>query len=117
VFRRQLETVIENCWTRLEKSTYFFIAVQGRATDVLHGISKCTIYEETFQALNDRFRDKYFAAAYRREQKERTDNLESPCKTATTIEQIAQRTYPNLPETTLRRKMGECSSTGYKIRT
>jgi hypothetical protein len=41
VFCRQFQTVAEqNCWTRLEKSIFLIIALEGRATDVLHGVSK-----------------------------------------------------------------------------
>jgi hypothetical protein len=38
VFRHQFETVAEhNCWTCQKKSTYLITALQGQATDMLHG--------------------------------------------------------------------------------
>jgi hypothetical protein len=50
---------------RQEKSTYLITSLQGRATDVLHGILKSATYEETLQALDERFGDQHFAAAFR----------------------------------------------------
>jgi hypothetical protein len=65
VFRRQIENAEEdNCWTHSGKSTYLITALQGRATDVLHGVPKCAIYEETLEALEDRFGDQHLAADY-----------------------------------------------------
>jgi hypothetical protein len=59
VFRRQFETVAEhNSWTR-EKSAYLITAMEGRATDVLHGIPRCASYEDTLQALEDRIGDQH----------------------------------------------------------
>jgi hypothetical protein len=47
VFRRQFDTIAKhNCWTCQEKSTHLIIALQGRATDVRHGIPKSATYEE-----------------------------------------------------------------------
>jgi hypothetical protein len=66
VFRLQFETVAEhNCWAGQEKSTYLITSLQGLATDVLHRIQKSAIYDETLQALEERFRDQHFAAAFR----------------------------------------------------
>lgn len=46
VFRRQFETVVEhNCWTPRERTTYLIAALQGRASEVVHGIVKGTIYD------------------------------------------------------------------------
>jgi hypothetical protein len=64
VFRRQLETVADhNCWTRLEKFSYFTTTLQGRATDVLQGVPKETTYGETLETLEDRFGDQHRDAA------------------------------------------------------
>jgi hypothetical protein len=82
VFCRQFETAAEhNCWTRQEKSTYFITAMQCRATDVLHGIPRCATYEDTLQALEDRFGDQHFAATFRSQLKTRTQKQENPCRT------------------------------------
>jgi hypothetical protein len=73
VFRRQSEAVVEcNCWTLLEISTYLIAALQGRATDVLHGVPKGATCEEAFEILDDRFADQHLAAAYRSQLKSRT---------------------------------------------
>jgi hypothetical protein len=65
VFRRRFEIVVEhNRWSDREKSTYIVTALKGRAADVLYGIPTSTPYEETLQALEDRFRDQHFSAAY-----------------------------------------------------
>jgi hypothetical protein len=56
VFRRQFETVEgHNCWTHLEKFVYLITSLQGRATDMLHGVPKGASYEETIEAWEDRF--------------------------------------------------------------
>jgi hypothetical protein len=66
VFRRQFEIVAEhNRWSNREKSTYLITALKTRAADVLPGIPANTTYENTLQALEDRFGDQHFAAAYR----------------------------------------------------
>jgi hypothetical protein len=58
VFQCQSETIIEhNCWTHLEKYTYLITALHGWATDVLHRAPKGETYEETLEALEDRFED------------------------------------------------------------
>jgi hydroxypyruvate isomerase len=47
VFRHEFENVAEhNGRTLKEKSTYLITALEGRATDMLHGISKGATYEE-----------------------------------------------------------------------
>jgi hypothetical protein len=53
-----------NHWSDQEKSTYLIIALKGRAADVLPRIPTNTTYEDTLQALEDRFGDQHFAAAY-----------------------------------------------------
>jgi hypothetical protein len=47
------------------KFTYLITALKGRATDGLHGVPKGATYEETPDALEDRFGDQHLAAAYR----------------------------------------------------
>jgi benzoyl-CoA reductase/2-hydroxyglutaryl-CoA dehydratase subunit BcrC/BadD/HgdB len=60
VFQRQFETVAEhNCCTWQGKYTYLTTALQGRAADVLHGISRSATYEETLHDLKDRFGDQH----------------------------------------------------------
>jgi hypothetical protein len=50
VFSPQFETVAKhNGWTRQEKSTHLITALQGRATDVLHGIPIGVTFEQTTQ--------------------------------------------------------------------
>jgi hypothetical protein len=39
------------------------IIFQGWATDMLHGVPKEVTYEETLEALEDRFGDQHLAAA------------------------------------------------------
>jgi hypothetical protein len=76
VFRPLLETVAEhNCQTCQEKSTYFITTLQGRATDLLHGVLKGAIYEETHEALEDHFGDQHLAAAYCNQLKSRTQGV------------------------------------------
>jgi hypothetical protein len=73
VLRRQFENVAEhNWWNPRERAKYLIAAVQGRVSNVLHGVSKGAPYEETPEALEDRFRDQHLAAAYRRQLKTRT---------------------------------------------
>jgi hypothetical protein len=65
VFRRQFETVAEHDqWSEREKSTYLISALKGRAAEVLPAIPTNTTYEDALQALEDRFGDQHFAAAY-----------------------------------------------------
>jgi hypothetical protein len=45
--------------------------LKGQAADVLHGIATDTNYEEALQAIDDRFGDQHFAAAYRSQLKTR----------------------------------------------
>jgi hypothetical protein len=69
VFRRQFETVAQhNHWSPQEKSAYLITTLKDRVTDVLHGIPTNATYEETLQALEDRFGGQHFAAAFRQQQ-------------------------------------------------
>jgi hypothetical protein len=108
VFRRQFETVAEhNCWTQQGKYTYLITALQGRAADVLHGIPTSATYNETLQALEDRFGDHHVATVYRSQLKARTHRAgESLREFATAIEQLAYRAYPTLPEEHIRWEAG-----------
>ncbi|XP_033609725.1 uncharacterized protein LOC117282787 [Cryptotermes secundus] len=109
VFRRQFETVAEhNQWTDKEKSTYLITALKGRAAEILPGIPANTTYEETLQALEDRFGDQHFAAAYHCQLRTRTQKpTESLQDFATAIELLALRAYPNLPANHIGREAGK----------
>jgi hypothetical protein len=73
MFRCQFQTVAEhNHWTPREKATYLIAALQGRACDVLHGVPRGSTYDETIEALEDRFGGQHLAAAYRSQLKTRT---------------------------------------------
>jgi hypothetical protein len=107
VFRRQFETVAEhNRRSEKEKSTYLITTLKGRAADVLHGIPTITTYEGTLQALEDRFGDQHFAAAYRCQWTRTQEAAKSLQYFATSIEQLAHLAYPTLPEEHIWRKAG-----------
>jgi hypothetical protein len=97
--RCQLKTLAEhNCWTHLEKSAYLISALHGQSTSMLHRVLKGATYEETPEALEDRFRDQHLAATYRNQLKRRTQGVgESFQEFATAIEQLCP---PHLPSTT-----------------
>jgi hypothetical protein len=109
VFGRQLETVAEhNQWSDKEKSTYLITTLKGRAAGVLPGIPTYTTYKDTLQALEDRFGDQHFAAAYHCQLRTRTQKPgESLQDFATAIELLARRTYPNLPADHIGREAGK----------
>lgn len=87
---------------------YLIIALKGHAADVLHGIPTNTTYEETLQALEDRFGDQHIAAAYHYQLTTRTQKAgESLQDFAIAIEQISHRAYPTLPEDHIRREAGK----------
>jgi hypothetical protein len=73
-------------------------ALKGQATNVLHDIPTSPTYEEILQALENRFGDQHFAAAYccqlTRTQRAR-DSLQD---SAVAVEQLAHRAYPTLHE-------------------
>jgi hypothetical protein len=116
VFRRQFEIVAEhNRWSDRGKSTYLITALKGRAADVLYGIPTNTTYEETLRALEDRFGDQRFSAAYRCQLTSRTQKTgESLQDFATAIEQLAHRAYPTLPEDHVRKEAGRAFTYGVK---
>jgi hypothetical protein len=65
-FRRHFDIIAEhNHWSDREKSTYLITALKDRAADVLPGTPTNATYEYTLQAVEDRFGDRHFAAAYR----------------------------------------------------
>jgi hypothetical protein len=87
--------------------------MQGWVTDMLHGIPRNAAYEETFLALEDRFRDQHFAAAFRSQLKTRTQRSgESLQEFATAIKQLALRVYPTLPEEHIRQEAGKVFADG-----
>jgi hypothetical protein len=109
VFWCQFKTVAEhNCWACQEKSTYLIIALQGRATEVLHGVLKGVTYEETLEALEDRIWDQHMAAAYGSWLKSRTQGVgESLQIFATAVEWLAHCAYTAVPEDHIRREAGK----------
>jgi hypothetical protein len=114
MYRRQFETVADhNRWMPQEKATYLIAALQGRACDVLHGVPRGATYEETIEALEDRFGDQHLAAAYRSQLKTRTQKAgESLQEFATAIEQLFLRAYPGLPEDHVRKEAGKAFADG-----
>jgi hypothetical protein len=71
--------------------------------------------EETLQALEDRFGEQHFAAAYRCQSTTRTQKAgESSQDFATAIEQLAHRAYPTLPDDHIRREAGRAFAWGVK---
>ncbi|PNF17836.1 hypothetical protein B7P43_G05714 [Cryptotermes secundus] len=90
------------------KSTYLITALKGRAAEVLPGIPANTTYEETLQALENRFRDQHFAAAYHCQLRTRTQRPgESLQDFATAIELLSRCAYPNLPPDHIGREAGK----------
>jgi hypothetical protein len=90
-----------------EKSIYLIATLKGRAADVLYGIPKNATYEETLQALQDRFGDQHFAALFRSRLKTRIQRAgESLQDFAITVEQLAHRAYPTLPDEHKRQEAG-----------
>jgi hypothetical protein len=84
---------------------YLMTALKGWVADVLYGIPKNTTYEETLQALQDRFGDQYFAALFRSQLKTRIQRAgESLQDFAIAVEQLAHHAYPTLPDEHIRRE-------------
>jgi hypothetical protein len=89
---------------------YLITALKGRAADVLPGIPTYTTYEDTLQALEDRFGDQHFAAAYSCQLTTRTQKAgESLQDSATAIELRVHRACPTLPEDHIGREAGKVS--------
>jgi hypothetical protein len=79
--------------------TYLITALKGRAADVLPCIPTNTSYGDTLQALEDRFGDQHFAAAYHCQLTTRKEEArESLQDFVTAIELLAHCAYPTLPE-------------------
>jgi hypothetical protein len=67
-------------------------------------------YEETLKALEDRFRDQHFAAAFCSQLKTRTQRAgESLQDFATAVKQLAHCAYPTLLEDHIRREAGKAN--------
>jgi BMFP domain-containing protein YqiC len=78
-------------WAHCVKATRLVAALQGEASDVLHGVPERAMYEETVEALEDRFGYHHMAAAYHSQLKARTqDDGESPQESATAVRQMTQ---------------------------
>jgi hypothetical protein len=83
------------------------------AADVLPGIPTNTIYDYTLQALEGRFGDQHFAAAYRCQLTARTQKArESQQDFSMAIELLAHRAYSTVPEVHIGREAGKISHTG-----
>jgi hypothetical protein len=85
VFWLQFETVAKhNCWTCQDKYTYLISTLQGRVTEVLQGVPKGATYEETLEALEDRFGDQHLASTYCSQLKTRTPGVGKPFQESVT---------------------------------
>jgi hypothetical protein len=85
-----------------EKIYVLITALKGRVADVLY-----VAYEETLQALQDRFGDQHFAALFRSQLTTRIQRAgESLQDFAIAIEQLAHHDYPTLPDEHIRREAG-----------
>jgi hypothetical protein len=93
--------------------TYLITALKGRAADLLPGIPTNTSYGDTLQALEDRFGDQHFAAAYRCQLTTRKQKAgESLQDFATAIELLAHCAYPMLPEDHIGREAAKAFAYG-----
>jgi hypothetical protein len=87
--------------------------LHARATDVLHGVPKRATYEETLEALEDRFGNQLMAAAYRSHIKARIQCVgESLQEFTTAVEQVDHRAYSALPEGHIRKEAGKAFASG-----
>lgn len=74
---------------RLEKYTYLITALH-----VLHRVPKGATYDETLQALEERFRDQHLDVAHRCQLKMRTQGVrESLQEFGTAVKQLAHLHY------------------------
>jgi hypothetical protein len=104
-----------NQWSDRDKSTYLITALKGKAADVLPGIPTNTTYEDTLRALEDRFGDQHFGAAYRCQLTTRIQNTgESLQDFATAIETLARHAYPNLLTDYVAREAGKAFTYGIR---
>jgi hypothetical protein len=82
--------------------------MEGRAVEVLYGILLNATYEETLQALENRFGDQHFAAAYRCQLTTRTQKARKSLQDfATNTELLAHRVYPTMPEDHIKGEAGK----------
>jgi hypothetical protein len=78
---------------------------------VLHGITTCTTYEDTLQALEDRFGNQHFADAYRCQLTTRAQKAGDTLQDfATAIEELAHRSNTTLFEDHIWREAGKAYS-------
>jgi hypothetical protein len=82
---------------------YLITTLKGWAADVLHGTPKNATYQETLQALEDRFGDQQFATLFYSQLKTRTQRAgESLRDFATAVDRLAHGAYPTLPDEHIR---------------
>jgi hypothetical protein len=68
--------------------------LQGRATNILHGVRKGTTYEETLEALEDHFGDQHLATAYHSHLEARNQDVGETLQEYTiAIKQLAHHAY------------------------
>jgi hypothetical protein len=110
---RQFGTKAEhNCWVSQEISTYLMTALQGQASDMLHGVPNDATYEEALETLEYSFGDQHLATAYHSQLKTTAYHSQLKTKTqgvresllefAIAIKQLAHHTYPTLPKDDMR---------------
>jgi hypothetical protein len=87
VFSRQFEAMVYHYkWSPGLKAMHPPVVLQGWPSNVLHGVRKKVMYEETVEALEDRFGDYHLDTAYRSQLKTRNQRVrDSLQEFATTI--------------------------------
>jgi hypothetical protein len=85
-------------------------ALQGRASDLLHGLPKGATYEETLEALEDSFVDQHLAAVCCSKLTQSVG--ESLQEFATAVEQLVHRAYTTLPEDNVKGEAGKMFADG-----
>jgi hypothetical protein len=104
---------IYNQWSDQEKSTYLTTTMKGRENNVLPSIPTNMTYQDTLQALENRFGDQHIAAAYHCQLTARTQKVgESLQNFAMAIELLAHRAYPTLPKDHIGREAGKAFTYG-----
>jgi hypothetical protein len=91
---------------------YLITALKVRAADVLHGILTNATFDETLQALEDRFGDQHFAAAFRSQLKTRTQSRRIPTEFCHSYRTVGPSAYPTLPEEHIRQEAGKAFAYG-----
>jgi hypothetical protein len=79
---------------------------------VLHGIPTNATYEETLEALGDRYGDQHFDTAFHSQLISTQIAGESLQEFATAREQLAHGAYPTLPKELIRRDAGKAFADG-----